>query len=68
MEGQAAIGEEINLETYGALTDRLGRTFQRLGLKRQPRDVGGVTFGELWRQDLEEQRQADAKAADTVMP
>ena len=35
LEGEAAAGNEINLEVYGALTDRLGRCFQRLGLKRQ---------------------------------
>src|SRR5262249_30654689 len=39
MEGEAAAGAAIDLETYGKLTDRLGRAFQRLGLKRQPRDV-----------------------------
>ena len=39
MEGEAARGAEIDLETYGTLTDRLGRAFQRLGLKRQSRDV-----------------------------
>jgi hypothetical protein len=39
MEGEAAAGAEINLEEYGRLTDRLGRAFQRLGLKRQARDV-----------------------------
>jgi hypothetical protein len=39
LEGEAALGAEINLELYGTLTDRLGRCFQRLGLKRQPRDV-----------------------------
>jgi hypothetical protein len=39
LEGQAASGVAIDLEFYGRLTDRLGRTFQRLGLKRQPRDV-----------------------------
>jgi hypothetical protein len=39
MEGQAAAGEEIDLEQYGRLTDRLGRTFARLGLKRQARDM-----------------------------
>jgi hypothetical protein len=39
MEGQIAAGEEVNLETYGMLTDRLGHTFNRLGLKRQARDV-----------------------------
>src|SRR5262249_21886590 len=40
MEGEAAAGAEINLEEYGRLTDRLGRAFQRLGLKREPRDIG----------------------------
>ena len=39
LEGDAAAGAAINLEDYGKLTDRLGRCFQRLGLKRQPRDV-----------------------------
>ena len=39
MEGEAALGKEINLDTYGTLTDRLGRALQRLGLKRVPRDV-----------------------------
>jgi hypothetical protein len=39
MEGEAAAGREINLDIYGALVDRLGRCFQRLGLKRQPHDV-----------------------------
>lgn len=39
MEGEAAAGNEIDLDTYGTLTDRLGRCFQRLGLKRQAQDV-----------------------------
>lgn len=39
MEGKAAAGEDIDLTAYGMLTDRLGRTFARLGLKRRPRDV-----------------------------
>jgi hypothetical protein len=38
-EAKAAAGEDIDLETYGTLTDRLGRAFQRLGLKRQARDI-----------------------------
>lgn len=36
MEGDAAAGNPIDLLTYGTLTDRLGRAFQRLGLKRVP--------------------------------
>jgi hypothetical protein len=39
MEGEAALGKEIDLEEYGRLTDRLGRAFHRLGLKRQQRIV-----------------------------
>jgi hypothetical protein len=39
MEGEAAAGNEINLEEYGRLTDRLGRAFQRLGLERRARVV-----------------------------
>ena len=35
MEAMAARGEsEFNVEQYGALTDQLGRVFQRIGLKR----------------------------------
>jgi hypothetical protein len=58
MEGEAAAGTEIDLDVYGTLTDRLGRAFQRLGLKRQPRDVG-PTFSDLWRADQEERRHND---------
>jgi hypothetical protein len=40
MEGEAAAGKAIDLDVYGTLTDRLGRAFQRLGLKRQAREIG----------------------------
>jgi hypothetical protein len=40
MEGEAAAGNDIDLEQFGTLTDRLGRALQRLpDLKRQTRDV-----------------------------
>ena len=39
LEGEAAAGRDIDLEVFGKLTDRLGRCFLRLGLKRQQRDV-----------------------------
>jgi hypothetical protein len=39
MEGEAAQGNEIDLDAYDTLTDRLGRCFQRLGLKRQARNI-----------------------------
>jgi hypothetical protein len=38
-EADAVAGQDIPIETYGAMTDRLGRAFQRLGLKRRARDV-----------------------------
>jgi hypothetical protein len=46
MEGKAAAGGEINLTDYGMLTDRLGRTFHRLGLRRQQRDVTTPTLNQ----------------------
>ena len=58
-EGEAAAGNEINLEVYGTLTDRLGRCFQRLGLRRQSRDVG-PTLGDLMLADIEERRTEDS--------
>jgi hypothetical protein len=39
LEGEIAEGKDVDLETYGQLTDRLGRCFNRLGLRRQARDV-----------------------------
>jgi len=39
LESKAVADEAIDLEIYGALTDRLGRTFGRLGLKRVATDV-----------------------------
>jgi hypothetical protein len=39
LEAMSVRGETINLEVYGALTDRLGRALQRLGLKRVARDI-----------------------------
>ena len=35
MERVSAAGGDINLDIYGALTDRIGRAFHRLGLKRR---------------------------------
>jgi hypothetical protein len=41
LEGEAAAGNEIDLELFGALTDRLGRCLQRLSpsLERHTRDI-----------------------------
>jgi hypothetical protein len=35
MEAARAAGKEVDLKEYGMLTDRLGRTLQRLGLEPQ---------------------------------
>ena len=39
IEALGVAGKNIDLDTYGQLTDRIGRAFQRLGLKRVPRDL-----------------------------
>ena len=39
LESRSIGGDEIDLDVYGQLTDRLGRCLQRLGLKRVPKDV-----------------------------
>lgn len=39
IEGEAAAGNEIDLDEFAKLTGILGRTFHRLGLKRQQRNV-----------------------------
>jgi len=39
LESRGVAGGEIDLEAYNALTNTLGRAFQRLGLKRVPKDV-----------------------------
>ena len=39
MEVDAALGRVIDLEAYGKISDRLGRAFKHLGIKRQPRDI-----------------------------
>jgi hypothetical protein len=58
----AAAYGEVNLETYGQVCDRLNRCLRTLGLERQARDVG-PTLGDLWRDDLEDQRQSSASDA-----
>ena len=50
MEGEAAAGNEIDLEQYGALTDRLGRAFHRSGFRRVPRPVPSTPV--CWRPRL----------------
>jgi hypothetical protein len=73
MEGEAAAGNQIDLDAYGTLTDRLGRAFGRLGLKRQARDVTPSSLAEyLARQDVgrsvvssEDEPSADATCEET---
>jgi hypothetical protein len=47
MEQAAVAGKEFDIETFGRLTDRLGRCFERLGLKREARDVTQTLEGYL---------------------
>ena len=39
LEAKSIAGLEIDLDLYGALSDRIGRAFTRLGIKRAARNV-----------------------------
>jgi hypothetical protein len=39
LKSRSVAGEDIDLELFGTLTDRLGRTLGRLGLRRVPKVV-----------------------------
>ncbi len=39
LEAKSVAGVDIDLDVYGALADRIGRAFTRLGIKRVPRDI-----------------------------
>jgi hypothetical protein len=58
MEGEAAAGTAVDLNAFGILTDRLGRTFARLGIKRISRDVTPPTLDDIAR-ELAEQEAAE---------
>ncbi len=59
-----------DLELLGMLADRCGRTFQRLGIKRQQRDVSA--FSEAWLADVDqrqrEQRERDERRLEEDAP
>jgi hypothetical protein len=60
LEGKAAAGEDIDLNVFGQLTDRLGRVLSRLGLKRA-KNATAASLGDLIRLDQERQRQQLAR-------
>lgn len=39
MEERSIAGQEIDIDLYGTLTDRIGRAAQRIGLRRVPRNI-----------------------------
>jgi hypothetical protein len=39
LEARSIAGEQINLDMFDQLSDRIGRAVQRLGIKRLPKDV-----------------------------
>jgi hypothetical protein len=63
MEARMSAGDQVNLELFGRLTDRLGRTLQRVGLRRRPRDVT-PTLADILAE--EEAAQAAEQAARAV--
>ncbi len=61
LEGEAAAGNDIDLELYGRLSDRLGRAFQRLGIKAVSSSSNGLTLGELIAADQRAERERLAR-------
>ena len=53
MEYSSVSGKEFDVEAFGRLTDRLGRCFERLGLRRETRDVTQTLEGYLARTHAE---------------
>jgi hypothetical protein len=47
MEAEAVAGRAFDVDSFGQLTDRLGRCFQRLGLERRSVDVSPTLPGYL---------------------
>ena len=66
MEGEAVAGKEIDLDTYGTLSDRMGRAFQRLGLKRTARDVTPTPEQFFAHLAAEEERKKASECIDMV--
>jgi len=62
MEARMSRGDEVNLELFGRLTDRLGRALQRIGLKRRPRDVTPSLADYLAGLQAESEPEADEAA------
>jgi hypothetical protein len=56
LEGEIAEGKDVSLEVYGQLSDRLGRCFNRLGLKRLAKDIT-PTLGQLLAEDQRRERE-----------
>jgi hypothetical protein len=69
LESKAVADEAIDLELYGRLSDRLGRTFGRLGLKRVANDVTPTL--ETYLRQTYSDRDGDERpteAADSLEP
>jgi hypothetical protein len=67
MEAKSVAGEEINLDLFGTLTDRLGRTLARLGLRRVPKVVETPSLNEYLAETYgnhEEDARDEAVAAE----
>jgi hypothetical protein len=68
LEARAVGGNQIDLDVYGQLTDRLGRAFQRLGLKRVPKDVTPTLTEYLARAPSGHTGSSDHEAEAEIVP
>jgi hypothetical protein len=65
LESRLANGEQINISEHATLSSTLVRLAQRIGIDRVPKEIGGLTLGDLMRLDIEE-RQREAANAPAV--
>lgn len=74
LESRLANGEDIDVQQHALLCSSLVRLAQRIGIDRVPREVDGLSLGDLMRLDIEERRreseatEAAKAAADEVVP
>jgi hypothetical protein len=64
IEARGVAGEPIDISHYGALVDRLGRCFARLGLKGHAAKDAGPTLTDLLREDREAQMRGEDSHED----
>lgn len=67
LEARLVSGADIDIQEHATLSSTLVRLAQRIGIERVPRDIDGVTLGDLLRRDLAREAE-DAVEVETATP